>query len=82
MTPPKCLRTYRGGEFSSKFNQEILYRAQVNQEFTGAIAHQQNGVAERYNRVITELTRGLLAENNLGASNVDNCEVSHVLYHI
>ena len=38
---------------------------QVKQEFTVPNTPQQNGVAERYNRVITEMTRCLLADAKL-----------------
>ena len=61
----KCLRTDNGGEYSSKAFRRFCREIQVKQEFTVSNTPQQNGVAERYNRVITEMTRCLLAEVKL-----------------
>ena len=62
---PKCLRTDNGGEYSSNAFRMFCREMQVKQEFTVPNTPQQNGVAERYNRVITEMTRCLLADAKL-----------------
>ena len=59
----KCLGTENGGEYSSKAFRRFC--REVQQEFTVPNTPQHNGVAERYNRVITEMTRCLLAEVKL-----------------
>ena len=62
---PKCLRTDNGGEYSSNAFRRICRELQVKQDFTVPNTPQQNGVTERYNRVITEMTRCLLDEARL-----------------
>ena len=61
----KCLRTDNGGEYSSNAFRSICRELQVKQEITVPKIPQQNGVAERYNKVITEMTPRLLAEAKL-----------------
>ena len=61
----KCLRTDNGGDCSSNAFKRFCREFQVKQEFTVRNTPQQNGEAERYNRVITEMTRCLLAEAKL-----------------
>ena len=60
---PMCLRTDNGGINSSNAYR-FCREAQLKQEHSPEIP-QQNGVAEYYNRVITEMTRRLLAEAKL-----------------
>ena len=62
---PKCLRTDNGGEYSSNAFRRFCREFQVKQYFTVPNTPQQNSVAERYNRVITEMTRCLLAKTKL-----------------
>ena len=59
---PKCLRTDNGDEYSLNAFRRFCREFELKQEFTVPKIPQQNGVAERYNRVITEMTRCLLAE--------------------
>jgi transposase InsO family protein len=57
-----CLRTDRGGEFTSKdFNEYCLLNG-IKRQLTAAYTPQQNGVAERKNRRIMNLVRSMLSE--------------------
>ena len=57
-----CLRTDRGGEFTSKdFNEYCLLNG-IKRQLTAAYTPQQNGVAERKNRTIMNLVRSMLSE--------------------
>ena len=60
---PMCLRTDNGGKNSSNAYR-FCREAHLKQEHSPETP-QQNGVAEYYNRVITEMTRRLLAEAKL-----------------
>ena len=62
---PKYLRTDNGGEYSSNASKRFCRAFNVKQEFSVPNTPQQNGVEERYNTVITEMTRCLLAEAKL-----------------
>jgi transposase InsO family protein len=63
--PLSCLRTDRGGEFTSlAFNSYCkLYR--IRRQLTVARIPQQNGMAERKNRHLYEAMRTLLHDANL-----------------
>lgn len=56
----KMLRTDRGGEFNSNQLQEFCKQSGIRRQLTAPYSPQQNGVAERRNRTILEMTRSLL----------------------
>ncbi|GAU13723.1 hypothetical protein TSUD_348270 [Trifolium subterraneum] len=56
----KCLRTDRGGEFtSSKFN-EFCSEHGIKRQLTAAYTPQQNGVSERKNKTLLNMVRSML----------------------
>ena len=59
---PKCLGTDNGGENLSNVFRTFCRESQVKQGFTVLKTPQHNDVAVRYNRLIKETTRYLLAE--------------------
>ncbi len=61
----KFFRSNGGGEyFSNKFN-EYLKEHGIQRKYSCSYSPQQNGVAERKNRHIVEITRAMLNEKNL-----------------
>jgi transposase InsO family protein len=58
----ECLRTDRGGEFTSKEFNEYCSMNGIKRQLTVAYTPQQNGVAERKNRTIMNLVRSILSE--------------------
>ena len=58
----KCLRSDRGGEFTSFEFNEFWMEHGIKRQLTAAYTPQQNGVAERKNRMIMNLVRCLLME--------------------
>jgi len=61
----KCLRyDGRGEYFSNEFN-EYLKEHGIQKKYSCSYSPQQNGVAERKNRHITEIACGMLNEKNL-----------------
>ncbi|KAD7478319.1 hypothetical protein E3N88_01455 [Mikania micrantha] len=61
----KTLRTDRGGEFLSKEFNEFCETHGIHRDLTAPFTPQQNGVAERKNRTVTEMTRCLLQAKKL-----------------
>ncbi|MCO5604181.1 hypothetical protein L7F22_058342 [Adiantum nelumboides] len=61
----KTLRSNQGGEFKSKEFEEFCWDQGIWRQYTCAYTPQQNGVAERKNRVIVEHARAMLSEGNL-----------------
>jgi transposase InsO family protein len=57
-----CLRTDRGGEFTSKEFNEYCSMNGIKRQLTAAYTPQQNGVAERKNQTIMNLVRSILSE--------------------
>ncbi|KAJ9563755.1 hypothetical protein OSB04_008915 [Centaurea solstitialis] len=57
-----CLRTDRGGEFTSNEFAEYCKVQGIGRQLTTAYTPQQNGVAERKNRTIMNMVRSMLAE--------------------
>ena len=57
-----CLRTDRGGEFTSKEFNDFCVKNGIKRQLTAAYTPQQNGVAERKNRTLLNMVRCLLAE--------------------
>lgn len=61
----KILRTDRGGEFTSgEFNQ-YCEKHGIHKELTAPYTPEQNGVAERKNRTIVEMSRSMLKSKGL-----------------
>ena len=60
-----CLRTDRGGEFTSIEFQIFCAEHGIKRQLTAAYTPQQNGVAERKNRTILNMVRCLLLEKEM-----------------
>lgn len=56
----QCLRTDRGGEFTSNSFNEYYSIEGIKRQLTTAYTPQQNGVSERKNRTIMNMVRCLL----------------------
>lgn len=63
--PIKCLRTDRGGEFTSSDFNDFCKENGIKRQLTTAYTPQQNGVAERKNRTVMNMVRSLLVEKNV-----------------
>lgn len=63
-----CLRTDRGGEFTSHQFNEFCKSNGIKRQLTAAYTPQQNGVAERRNRTIMNLVRSMLSEKSIPKS--------------
>ncbi len=61
----KCLRSNGGGKYFSKEFSEYLNEHGIQRKYSCSYSPQQNGVAERKNRHIVEITRAMLNEKNL-----------------
>jgi len=55
-----CLRTNRGGEFTSSEFNEYCNTHGITRQLTAAYSPQQNGVAERRNRTLMNMVRCML----------------------
>lgn len=60
-----CLRTDRGGEFTSNEFNDFCSSNGIKRQLTAAYTPQQNGVAERKNRTIMNLVRSMLSEKKI-----------------
>ena len=58
----KCLRSDRGGEFTSGEFIEFCEQHGIKREFLAVRTPQQNGVVERKNRTIQDMARAMLDE--------------------
>lgn len=56
----KCFRSDRGGEFTSNTFNEYCENQGIERHLTAPYTPQQNGVVERRNRTLIEMTRSLL----------------------
>lgn len=56
----KVLRTDRGGEFTSKEFKDYCDDAGIERHLTAPYSPQQNGIVERRNRTLLEITRSIL----------------------
>lgn len=63
--PIKCLRTDRGGEFTSCEFNDFCRKNGIKRQLTTAYTPQQNGVAERRNRTVMNMVRSLLSEKDV-----------------
>lgn len=61
----KCFRTDRGGEFTSSEFQNFCENSGVKRHLTAPYSPQQNGVVERRNRTLLEMTRSILKHMSL-----------------
>ena len=61
----KVLRSDNGGEYTSEEFMKYLKSEGVRHERTVPKTPQQNGVAERLNRTLIEMTRAMLSGSNL-----------------
>jgi hypothetical protein len=60
-----CLRTDRGGEFTSNSFNQFCEEHGIRRQLTAAYTPQQNGVAGRRNRTIMNMVRCLLTEKEM-----------------
>ncbi|MCO5590542.1 hypothetical protein L7F22_044513 [Adiantum nelumboides] len=61
----KCLRKDGGGEYMSHSFDDYLREQSIRRQITCRYTPQQNGVAERKNRVIAEIARAMMNEMNM-----------------
>ncbi len=61
----KCLRSDGGGEYFSNEFSEYLKEHGIQRKYSCNYSSRQNGIAERKNRHIVEITRAMLNEKNL-----------------
>ena len=61
----KCLRTDNGGEFCSIEFLQFCKNVRIKRQYTASYTPQQNGVVERKNRTIVEMTRSMLQSKEL-----------------
>ncbi|KAK2451463.1 putative mitochondrial protein [Trifolium repens] len=61
----QCLRTDRGGEFTSTAFNEFCSENGVKRQLTAAYTPQQNGVSERKNRTLLNMVRSMIAARNV-----------------
>ena len=59
------MRSYRGGEFTSKEFLEFCEANGIRRPFTVPRSPQQNGVTERKNRTILDMARSMLKSKRL-----------------
>ncbi|KAE8680428.1 putative Double Clp-N motif-containing P-loop nucleoside triphosphate hydrolases superfamily protein [Hibiscus syriacus] len=64
----KCFRTDNGGEYISEEFDDFCRKEGIKRQFTVANTPQQNGVAERMNRTLLEITRAMLRDAGLEKS--------------
>ncbi|CAJ2648156.1 unnamed protein product [Trifolium pratense] len=61
----QCLRTDRGGEYTSNEFNEFCSTHGVKRQLTTAYTPQQNGVSERKNRTILNMVRSIISARNV-----------------
>ncbi|CAL5371264.1 unnamed protein product [Camellia sinensis] len=61
----KCLRTDRGGEFTSFEFNEFCTEHGIKRQLTAAYTPQQNGVAERKNQTVMNMVQCMLSEKRI-----------------
>ncbi|PNX70081.1 copia-type polyprotein, partial [Trifolium pratense] len=57
----KCLRTDRGGEFTSSQFNDFCSEHGIKRQLTAAYTPQQNGVSERKNRTLMNMVRSMMS---------------------
>jgi transposase InsO family protein len=63
--PPKIIKSDNGGEFNSTVFQNYCKKKGIIRQFTAAYTPEQNGIAERSNRTIVEMTRCILNQRKI-----------------
>lgn len=63
----KCFRTDRGGEFMSFEFKKFCEEEGVKRHLTAPFSPQQNGVVERRNQTVMEMTRSIMKSRNVPA---------------
>ncbi|MCO5567568.1 hypothetical protein L7F22_021262 [Adiantum nelumboides] len=76
----KCLCTDGGGEYMSHSFDDYLREQGIRRQITCRYTPQQNGVAERKNRVIAEIARAMMNEMNMPLTYW--AEAVHTIVHI
>jgi transposase InsO family protein len=61
----QAVRSDRGGEFMSSDFKEFCDKHGIKREYTIPGTPQQNGVVERQNRIVHQLARSMMNENNI-----------------
>ena len=61
----KCIRSDRGGEFTDHDFADLCNEHGIKQQLTIAGTPQQNGVAERQNRSVQQISRAMMQESNI-----------------
>jgi transposase InsO family protein len=61
----QCLRTDRGGEFTSTMFNDFCSEQGVKRQLTAAYTPQQNGVSERKNRTLLNMVRSMLSARSV-----------------
>ncbi|CAJ2656475.1 unnamed protein product [Trifolium pratense] len=64
----QCLRTDRGGEYTSSVFNEFCDSHGIRRQLTAAYTPHQNGVSERKNRTIMNMVRCMISEKNVPKS--------------
>ena len=64
-TTIKTFRTDRGGEFTSKEFNDFCVESGIKRHLTAPYSPQQNGLVERRNRTLLEMTRSILKHMNI-----------------
>lgn len=64
----RCLRTDRGGEFTSSEFNSFCKANGISRQLTTAYTPQQNGVAKRKNKTIMNMVRSMLSEKQVSKS--------------
>lgn len=64
----KCLRSDRGGEFTSNEFFNFCEEHRIRSEFSTARTHHQNGVVEMMNMTVQQMTRAMLDESETPAT--------------
>ncbi|MCI02950.1 retrovirus-related pol polyprotein from transposon tnt 1-94 [Trifolium medium] len=64
----QCLRTDRGGEYTSTAFNEFCDIHGIRRQLTAVYSPQQNGVSERKNRTIMNMVRCMLKDKNVPKS--------------
>ena len=60
-----CIWSDHGREFENIDFEDYCIEQGINHKFSASRTHQQNGVGERKNKTLQEMTRTMLNENNL-----------------
>eukprot|EP01018_Ginkgo_biloba_P022218 Gb_20056 [translate_table: standard] len=62
----RILRSDNGGEYISNEFKDFCRKVGIQKKYTTPYTPQQNGIAERKNRIILEMARSMMKEKNIG----------------